>query len=391
MKFDLGHINTLACISVYLNGEKPVYNYILMKQKKGEISFIKINKRVTSIKDLVKEISNRYPVVLHFYGKGILNRKVKREENYRHSILLNANLDDFYFTDYLEEKTVYSSVIRKNAVDDILQEFAKNKLQVVGVSSGPFIAAPMAAFIDKSNFVVDDVLLKIENDEIVSFEKMEDPTGSVNIGNDRIDYDVLASMAAGAQYFNPNPKLILSNDLPFFAKNKEEAKQKNIFFRFAMGMMIFFLMLLTGNYFYLGYLNDKIEENYGELMQFEEQLADLSTLEEEQERKENLLRSSGLLGKQFLSFYLMELSLSVPRDISFQTITVRPLVDEIKKKQKVEFYDHTILVTGHSKTSDVLSRWIEQLKKEEWLSKVDILEYTYSKNVGNFELEILVL
>ena len=87
----------------------------------------------------------------------------------------------------------------------------------------------------------------------------------------------------------------------------------------------------------------------------------------------------------------MELSESVPKDISFETITVRPLVNEIKKKQKVEFYDHLILVTGRAKTDAVLSRWIEELKKEEWLSKVDILEYNYSKNVGNFELEILVL
>jgi len=86
----------------------------------------------------------------------------------------------------------------------------------------------------------------------------------------------------------------------------------------------------------------------------------------------------------------MELSHSVPAEITFESINVRPLISEIKKKQKIEFYDHLIQVSGRSKTSDLLSRWIDELKKEEWLSKVDIMDYTYAKNTGNFKLEIVV-
>lgn len=390
MKFDLGHINELNCVAVNLTADKVLYNYVKMKKKKGEISFVKINKRLTSIQALVKEIGNRHPLLIHFTGKGILNRKIKQEENYRHAILLNANVEDFYFTDYIEDNFVYSSVIRKNVVDDLLQEFSNHKLLVIGISSGPFITVPFAPFFDKPKYVVDDISITLEKDKLIAFEKIDEPTGSVNIGSDRIDFDLLATVAAGANYFNPSSQVLLSNSLPEFETKKEEAKQKNIFFRFAMGMMIFFLLLLTTNYFYLDFLNGKIESNYVELAEYEEQLADLSTLEEEKDRKENLLRSSGLLNKRFLSFYLMELADNVPTAISFEKIVVRPLVNEIKKKQRIEFYEHMITINGRAKTSDILSRWIDQLKKEEWLTKVDILDYTYSKNVGNFELEIQV-
>jgi len=390
MKIDLGDINQVVCVSVFLDADKTTFNYVSMKKVKGEISFLKIGKRISSVKELAKELTTRHPILLHFTGKGILNRKIKREENYRHSILLNANLDDFYFTDYLEEKLVYSSVIRKNAAEEIINEFARHYLLIIGMSSGPFITAPLAKFFDKSTFVVDDISLIVENEKIVSFEKLEEPTGRVTIGNDRIDFDVLAPVAAGALFFNPDPRVILSNDQDVFLITRLEAKQKNIFYRFGMGMMFLFLILLTSNYFYLGSLNKKIEENYGELMQFEEQLAELSTLEEEKDRKENLLRSSGLLNKQFLSFYMMELSNSVPSGITFETITLRPLVNEIKGKQKIEIYDHMLTVSGRSKTSAVLSKWIEKLKQEEWLSTIDILDYNYEKNVGKFELEIEV-
>ena len=390
MKLDLGYINQVTSVTVQLNEGEPLFNYIILKKSKDEISFGKIGKRILSPADLAKEIGTRHPVLLHFTGKGILNRKIKREENYRHSILLNAQLNDFYFSDYLEEKVVYSSVIRKTVVDDVMTQLARNKLNVIGISSGPFITVPFVSFFDRQTFVSDDVELFTEKGLIKSHQKIADPHGCVMIGDTRIDFDVLGAVARGAAFFKDSGKLVLADDDPVFLVNLEEAKQKSIFFRFGMFTMVFFLALLAANYFYLGHLNDKIENNFVILAEFEEQLGELSLLQEEKERKENLLRSSGLLSTRFLSFYLAELSNSVPADISFETVTVRPLMNEIKKKQKIEFYDHLVQVTGYSKTSDILSRWIEELKKEEWLSKVDILDYTYEKSVGNFELEIEV-
>lgn len=390
MKIDLGSIKQLVCVTVQLNGDKTTFHYIMMKKTGGEISFGKRNKRLNSVAELVQEVSFRHPVLLHFTGKGILNRKIKREENYRHAILLNAQLEDFYFTDYLEDKVAYCSVIRRNVVHEYVALFSKHKLNVIGASSGPFLSVPLVSFFDKSTYVVDDIRLTVENNRLSTFEKLEDPSGSITIGSDRIDSDLLGAVSLGANYFSPLEQLLVSNNAPVFLTNLEEARQKNIFFRFGMITMIFFFTVLAANYVYLGYLNRQIESNFVMLSEFEDQLALLSTLEEEQDRKENLLRSSGLLNKQFLSFYLMELAHSVPDEITFEALTVRPLISEIKKKQKIEFYDHLIQVSGRSKTSDLLSRWIEQLKTEEWLAKVDIVDYTYLKNAGNFKLEIVV-
>lgn len=390
MKIDLGKINQVVCVTADISGENPIYHYAILKQSKGEISFIKMNKRILSIESLVKEIGTRNPVLIHYTGKGILNRKVKREENYRHSILLNARLDDFYFTDYLEDKEVYSSVIRKQVAEDVHTIFTKAKLLVIGISSGPFITAPLAIHFDKSDYKVDEYQLHVEKNLIVSFDKTDDMPFSIKIGNDRVDRELLGAVSLGATYFNPSESLKLNNDEAIYMVNMLEAKQRNIFYRFGMAMMLFFLILLAGNYFYLGSLNKQIEQNYVVLSEHEDQLAQLSLLEEEKNRKENLLRSSGLLSKQFLSYYLMEIAETVPEEITLENINVRPLFNEIKKKQKIEFNDHLIYISGQSKTSELLSRWIDELKKEAWIAKVDIVDYTHVKNKGSFRLEMVL-
>ncbi|MBL7897104.1 MAG: hypothetical protein JNJ99_01125, partial [Crocinitomicaceae bacterium] len=264
------------------------------------------------------------------------------------------------------------------------------KLLVIGISSGPFIIMPLVSFLNQSEFVIDEYKLKTEKTLLISFEKETECFGKVKIGNDQVESDLLGALALGANYFNPNETMLLSNEEAEFMAKMLEAKQRNIFYRFGMGMMLFFLLMLSSNYLLLGSLNHRIESNMELLVQFEDQLSELSLLQEEQSRKENLLRTSGLLNNQFLSFYAAELSHSVPQEIHFETIEIRPLLSEIKKKQKIEFQDRLLKISGKSPSSELLSNWIEDLKNESWISKVDIMEYTYLKNEGNFRIEILV-
>ena len=158
-----------------------------------------------------------------------------------------------------------------------------------------------------------------------------------------------------------------------------------------MAIMLFFLTILTLNYFYLNHLNQVVLDNSFYLSEYDAQLAEIADLNEEVQRKENLLQSSGLLNKNFLSFYLMEIANSVSKEIIFDEIVLRPLKDEIKPRKKIAFEEHLLLVNGRAKTSHILSRWIEKIEQYEWLSKVDILSYDYVHNEGVFELEIIVL
>lgn len=393
MKFDLGHIGKIAVVHVELTGDRTYYHYLILKKSKDEIDFVKRGERILDEDELIKTISNRYPVMLHFTGKGILSRKAVYQENYRHSILLNANMDAFYFSDYVEKKQAFSSVIRKDLVDEYVDRFTEHKCQVISVSSGPFHSALLNAILDKETLQVDGLNLIFENEVLIDFKKSlgeEVLPKPIVLGTEKLSEPLVPCAAAGAAFFNPSEKVVFPENEVIFEVNVEEARQKNIFTRFGMGMMFFFLAILFANHLYLGHLNQVSVDNAYLLDESSEQRALIADLEDEKGRKEKLLQSSGLLNKNFLSFYLMEISNSVPNKIIFDEIVLRPLKEEIKQRKKIAFEEHLVLVNGRSENSHVLSRWIEDLEEEEWLAQVDIISYDYEKNEGVFELEMIV-
>ena len=391
MKFDLGHINRLNTVSVELNPEHTRFHFQELKLKKGEIVFGKSGQKFLEIKDLIKKMGKTTPVVLHFTGKGILNRTVKRTEDYRHSLLLNTNLNQFYFSDYLEEENVYSSIIRKDVVLPLLEEFKKGGVEVVSFASGPFVVGPLREIVKNDFIDINQVKLLFTDGLIASHESHEDNTKTTDLGGDLIPNTQIGAVAVGANFFHGFEELEIPQEELAVVTHLNEAKQKNIFQRFGAAMVLFFFTILVGNYLYLNYLNSKIEANYVELAGFEDQLGEITFLEEEADRKQKLLNSSGLLNRKFLSFYLMEISNTVPNDIALSMMSVRPVEKEIKKRHKIEFLAQTIWIKGEAKSSDLLSRWIDDLKENDWINKVDILDYSYVKNVGEFELELMIL
>ena len=394
MKFDLGHINKITVVAVQLDAEKTRYHFVTLRKKKDEIDFVKTGEGIQELEALIKQASVKSPFLLHFTGKGVLNRQTKNTENYRHGILLNANLNNFFFTDYLENDQVFSSVIRKDVVEETILAFAALKAQVISISSGPFVASFINSVLKKEKLTVSTSILHFKGDELVEMRKNADKESrpdSVKIGDQIVSNRLILPVSIGAAFFNPSEKIILPDSPEVFDNNTEEARQKNIFVRFGMGMMLFFLALLFSNQLYLGHLHEKIAENDLYLEQYQEQLGEIAQLEDERNRKEKLLQSSGLLNRNFLSYYLMELGNSVPKDITFDNIVIRPLKNEIKQRKKIEFQEHIVLLNGKSRTSNILSKWIEEIEQFEWLEKVDILDYNYVKNEGVFELEMIVL
>lgn len=393
MDFDLGHIKKINVIHIALDGDRATYHYMSLKQAKGEIDFVARGERISDLDELIKATSNRHPFLLHFSGKGILNRKAVHQENYHHSILLNGNLDAFYFSDYIEGQQVFSSVIRKDVVDNYVHQFTEKKCQVISVSSGPFFAAILNSVLKKETLKIGHTELHFQQDNLTDFNKIKTEDNlpqSILLGGENLPNALIVCAAVGAAFFNPNEQFVFPTNDTIFLENKEEAKQKNIFVRFGMGMMLFFLLLLFANHLYLGHLNQVVVDNSVYLMEYDEQLTLIADLEDEKKRKEKLLQSSGLLNKNFLSFYLMEIANSVPAEITFDEIVVRPLKEEIKQRKKIAFEEHLVFVNGRSKTSYILSQWIEDVEQKEWLSTVDILSYDYEKNEGVFELEMIV-
>lgn len=394
MKINFLNINKIVSITInILDKDSYEISGLLLKFVKNEIEIISEFKKVNSIEKFILQSGMKNPFILHFTGKGIINKKEVAGQFVHQSIILNAKIENFYFTDYIQGTHVFSSVIRKSIVHEFVENIEKHKINIIQIGSGPFLLSYIQSYIPESEFVTSNYLISFKNEEIIDFSKLKKESNfKYQIGNNSVSSDSIIALSNGSIFFSKtaNKNIDLSDYSSLVNKGEEEAKQKKIFSSFSMFLMVFFLVILLGNYLYLGKLNSQFRDNSNILMEFVDEFEQIKILEEEKTRKETLLRTSGILSKKYISFYLVELTNSVPKGIEFSQFKVKPLKYEIKSRKKIEIDNQLILIKGTAKTSSKLSDWIDDLKSIEWIKKIDIIDYDFAKGLGVFNIKIVI-
>lgn len=391
MKIRFGHINKLISISVQFSGEQECFNGVNVKYKNQEIEILNQFSSIKSFEKLVDEIDINLPVLLHFEGKGILNKKFNRNTNYHQEVVLNGNTDEFYFTDYVEEDTVYTSVVRRAMVQNILERLKKEKVFVVGVSSGPFIVMSIYEYLKTDDLQTSFYKLTVKNEQLSKYNGTDSHESRLyKIGSKSVENTAISALAHAALFFQPSSKIILPKKSEELKDNIEESNQKVLFKQFGFSLMTFFLIALFANFLYLKHLNRKHQSNVILLAKHTETFSQISNLEEEKTRKETLLRTSGILTKKYISFYLATVSNSAPKEVTFTEFIVKPTKEEVKNKYKIEVDNQQLTIKGMTKSSQYLSEWITDLQAFDWIRKVEIEEYAYKKGFGTFYLKIII-
>ncbi len=391
MKLQFGKIKKIISLSVLRDDKNDIYNGFEVRFRKSEIEILKHYKNIIGTKEIIKKIGKSRPILLHFEGKGILNRKVKSEPEYRRKVIINGNIDDFYFTDYVEETEIYTSVVRQSFLEDILFEFQENQIMVVGIASGPFILMAIHQYLNEDHLISARHIISVKKRHIVDFRTSDtDIDKTYRIGKEVISKNGILALSQAAVFFQPSSAIILPEKSKQIAFNTLESEQKVLFQQFGLGLMIFFLLALLGNYLYLQHLNKVHQTNVFQLAEHTETFDQINKLEEEKTRKETLLRKSGVLTKKFVSFYIATISNSVPKEITFTEFVVRPTKEEIKEKYKIEVDNQLLTIKGITKSSHYLSDWLMKIKTFDWIRKIEIEEYEYTEGYGEFYLKIII-
>ena len=391
MNLDLGHINKVSSVSVVITDEGYYFDVLNVVTKKKELKIASIHNRIKTVDELIKVAGKYSSFILHFSGKGVLNKKLKNTPNFRQKMLFDTNFDDFYFTDVINQEYVFCSMIRKNVANDIINQFNLKLNHVISIASGPFISTALSDILKTDSLQTKNYILQLHNKQLIDFTKNKDSQSkNYYLSNTKVKGYEIYALAHSLVFFKPNKQIVLPQDSTIETL-KEETKQKNIFIRFGAAMLLFFLSILMGNMIYLNVLNKKISNNYSILAASEQNLSLVTVLTEEKNRKEKILNSSGLLSKQFLTFYLKEITNSVPSKISFNNIELKPITNEIRNNFKIEIDEKNIYIEGVTVSSNLLSKWIKKLEEKEWTGKIDIINYYFSKGIGEFELKIEII
>ncbi len=376
-----------AIIGVVL-GNTTIYNVLIVDKKSDALSVEKSFS--TEDFDVVKDkVNTSIPLLLNFYGKGIINKQVSAKGNYLKEVLFNASIDDFYIYELHQNQQNFISIVRKDVLEKFFALFLENKYLVVDYSIGPFVGVLFKGLSNTSSIISADYELSFVDDYLIETQKQNDITKKYTLGEEKINNTQVPLFSTLLHYLYPSDNF--SYDTEFLKENKKENVLKKTFNTVATVLGIFFLSALLISYLLLNYYNDKYVSYESQLYNLNDTYNQVKKLESEKENKTKILQESGILNQNFLSFYMYRIVNSIPDNVGLNSLKVNPTQKKIKNFEKIIFETNTIIINGNSNSSMPINSWVKELKKEKWISKIEILDFSKSRNKkSEFTLKIVV-
>lgn len=320
-----------------------------------------------SVSEIVKHFGNSQAYWLHVQGSGILTRLVDRPEGYHEDLIVSGDKTDFFFSSYTDGERSLVSFFRKKVVDEVVNEFGREKAHLFSCSSGPI---PELLDLIEGNISssASDYLIELKQGKLISLTKREEHT-IFSQQNSKIASAILNLFLSPNEHFNFSSK----NDIG--ANALENFSQQKKFQILGLASVFFILFLLIGNYFYTNSLNQSIVQLEEELALNNGNLSLMDELKGERARKHQLVENSGFLGNNYISFYLDKIGKSVPSMIDLDQLYVFPLEEKLKEKRKVTVQKQRVEINGITVNNAILDDWIEKLNRFEWVERVELLHY----------------
>ncbi|SEK30104.1 Fimbrial assembly protein (PilN) [Aquimarina amphilecti] len=380
--------NKIQSVQIRLDGDQKDFNFIELHKKKKSISII--NRYSTkSFEDLITKLSKNKPVILSITGQGILSKKVKNEKGFQSKILFNADPNDFYWNEYIEEEEIYVSVARKDIIDKEIALFDKVQIPIIDFTVGPFISTSVKPLIEEDTIHTDTTTLYFEKESLLDFEQKKGQDVLEYVVGDEIIFNTdILGFASTLNYLYPNDKIISETSL--IASRREEFRYKKAFNIVGVFTLSFFLVSLLLSYILLGNYQSAHHKIQVALGEQNVAYSKLVSLENDKENKEAILNQSGLSDSNFLSFYISKITKEVPDEINLKVLTVFPAKSKIKSEQRIYFENNVIEIEGYAQSNDQFSSWIKVLKTELWIKNLEIISFQRENRTNSFKIKLIL-
>lgn len=368
-------------------GDANRYN-VLFVNKKGDELFIDDCVLDLDFETLSKKINKNSPILLHFSGKGIISKKLSSKSNYLKEILFNSPPLDFYIYELNHNNINFVSVVRRDLANRVFNDFSKEGFIIIDYSLGPFIGALYKNISKEASYFSQNYLLNFKDEELIDFEESKAiGTKTYALGDEVINNNQIPLFSSLINCLYPNENVNYDNS--FLRSNTLELKRKRIFNILGISILVFFLTSLISSFMIINYYNDKYLSYEEQLYYLNDTFADVKKLESDIIDKKAIINESGVLSKQFISFYLFEIGKSVPEDVIISELDFNPIIKKIKEGEPLKIKKQVMEISGISESSKTMNDWVKKLKNIDWIEHIEITNFSKNrKNDLEFELEI---
>jgi hypothetical protein len=387
-----------AGIEMVLQGGAFRISYVLL-EKKGSKLDIASSGNIDEAGGI--KLPAGTPVSVSISGKGIIHKKVSFTEDLDaeallHKALPNAKINEFYIqqTQPVNGHMIVSAA-RRSIIDEVLAGLQKSKLNVVSCTLGPFCISSILSLMETGTLITGEVRVPghtiiVEEGKPVNYAT-EENTGALpaEVGGEQISASILVAFAAAASYFMGQG---LTVNISSISAQAGELRQKNIFRLASAGLLAFLFTLLLTNYLVFDHYWQKKQSYEAQNAGNQDALKKHAKLRSEYDEKMKFLESSGLLETSRSSFYADRIGIDLPSAIHLLEMNINPREKQPADEDALKFKAKEIHIQGNCRHSSELNEWIKLLKKKEWVSGVELLNYKQGKGdtYGTFSVGIKI-
>lgn len=377
-------------------GSSPTFQVVVLEIVKEEV--ITIDKMLDCqgfevLKRFFNTLKNgqNIPIHLTLSQRGIIHKQVQHlENNPLQQVLPNANDNDFYYQILAPINLI--SVVRLEAITEILKAFEQEKYYVLNISLGDFGIYHLLPFIQETNNIQTAThLFNFENIgnyfQLNDFKKIENTEENITItlGEAQQDSRLLGAFAAafdGLMLQTTQPQ-----SLDFLENTTIEFIQKQLFkIGGTIVLTVFFIALLLNFLLFTNY-TDKNQVLQLQVNLQQSTLQQLDSLKKEVATKQDFLKNNTINQRSKISYYADEIARTLPNDIQLTTLNIFPKQKEKRSEENtLPRFNQEIIIKGKTQESLSFNDWKKELEGLEWVKTVQIIGFGEENGISIFEV-----
>jgi Tfp pilus assembly protein PilN len=368
----------------------------LVSKNKNSISILNTQLITGNLGAVVEAIPKSYPVALSLSGKGIIHKNIQVADGLdENQLFQNAfptiEKPAFYVQQFNESQHAAVSIMRKQAVDELLDKLKRTGLKIYMLGFGGLVLHHVLSQLNiyDTSIQVDHHCFALDSErQFLSYTygdavKNQFP---VKVAQETIDEGQLVAYAAAFQLLlHAQVNMVTANVDSVndgFANHlvNEKLKRRGLVFLFAILGLLLCSFLLFTNY---NAENERLAAKVG---------AQAANTDQVDLMKTNIAANEALLKKlnwntgYNYGFILNEIGGSTPKQLQLQELVMNAYQTEQEKIDRIP----SIKISGTTDNLTAVNNWIFVLKEKAWVKSVRLLKYQEDQDAEHYQFNLMI-